>query len=253
VLSPVSSTIERLADSTRQIVTTVRLLGEGKIEGMGSTEASMPLSPLPWWVKPLRVVFIGVASLLAALVSGILLLTWSCDPPSLATLQSRFPRQRRDLETIISMSDRDAQFIRIDPDWLQTREREFHEYSPETGITQERWDEYRRLFARNGITQGIQRDPESKDAFILVKSVGLLNRGYSNGYLYCGPGRSTGIRRAPLRSLLESILTAVATKPTPTGNWLTVGTRTARDPAPAKVGWRRIAVETSRLHSLSQP
>jgi hypothetical protein len=136
----------------------------------------------------LRVVVIGVAALFMALVGGILLLMWSCEPPSLATLESRFPGQRRDLETIISMSDHDAQFVRIDPDWLSTPEHQYQKYSPETGMTQERWDEYRRLFARNGITQGIQRDPESRDAFILVKSVGLLNRGHSNGYLYCGPG-----------------------------------------------------------------
>ena len=85
------------------------------------------------------------------------------------------------------MSDHDAQLIRIDPAWLMTRDRQFLTYSPESGITQERWDEYRRLFARNGITQGIQRDPESRDAFIIVKSAGLLDRGISNGYLYCGP------------------------------------------------------------------
>jgi hypothetical protein len=59
-----------------------------------------------------------------------------------------------------------------------------------TGITQERWDEYRRLFSRNDITQGIQRDPETTDAFIIVGSFGLLNRVHSNGYLYCGPGPS---------------------------------------------------------------
>ena len=131
---------------------------------------------------------ISVASLFAALVGGILLLMWSCEPPSLTTLERRFPRQRRDLETIVSMSDHDAQLLRIDPEWLMTTERQYMGYSPETGITQERWDEYRRLFVRNGIAQGIQRDPESRDAFILVDSVGLLNRGHSNGYLYCGPG-----------------------------------------------------------------
>ncbi len=113
---------------------------------------------------------------------------WSCEPPSLATLKSRFPQQRRDLETIVSMSDHDVQLTRIDPTWLMTRDHQYLQYSPETGITQERWDEYRRLFARNDITQGIERDPESGDAFILVKSVGLLDSGSSNGYLYCGPG-----------------------------------------------------------------
>jgi hypothetical protein len=90
--------------------------------------------------------------------------------------------------TIVSMSDHDAQLIRIDPDWLLTANHRYLAYSPETGSTLERWDEYRHRFARNGISQGIQRDPASRDAFILVKSVGLLNRGTSNGYLYCGPG-----------------------------------------------------------------
>ena len=45
---------------------------------------------------------------------------------------------------------------------------------------------FRSLFSRNNITQGIQRVPNSDDAFILVKSEGILNRGISNGYLYCG-------------------------------------------------------------------
>jgi hypothetical protein len=153
-----------------------------------NTDPPTPSLPSPRWQKVLRVVLTGIASFLAALVCGFLLLMWSCEPPSLATLERRFSHQRRDLETIVSMSDHDVQLIRIDPTWLMTRDHQYLAYSPETGITQERWDEYRRLFARNDITQGIQRDPESGDAFILVKSVGLLNRGSSNGYLYCGPG-----------------------------------------------------------------
>jgi hypothetical protein len=153
-----------------------------------STESARRPSGAVNWRKLLRVLFIGGVSLFAVLVGGLLLLMWSCEPPSLSTLEHRFPHQRRDLETIISMSDHDSQLTRIDPAWLMTRDHQFLEYSPETGITRERWDEYRRLFACNDITQGIQRDPETRDAFIIVKSVGLLNRGNSNGYLYCGPG-----------------------------------------------------------------
>lgn len=153
-----------------------------------NSDASTPSLPGPRWRKVLRVVLIGITSFLATLACGLLLLMWSCEPPSLATLKRRFPHERRDLETIVSMSDQDAQLIRIDPTWLMTRDHQYLAYSPETGITLERWDEYRRLFARNDIMQGIQRDPDSGDAFILVKSVGLLNRGTSNGYLYCGPG-----------------------------------------------------------------
>jgi hypothetical protein len=118
----------------------------------------------------------------------MMLLMWSCSPPTLTTLESRFSRQRRDLETVVSMSDHDVQLLRIDPDWLLTAQRQCLDYCPEAGITRERWDEYRRLFARNSITQGIERDPESKDAFILVKSLGLLESGSTSGYVYCGPG-----------------------------------------------------------------
>ncbi len=145
----------------------------------------------------MRVCLIGIARLIAALAAifaallGVsLLLVWSCEPPSLRTLARRFPHQRRDLETIVSMSDHDAQLTRIDPAWLMTRSDQYLAYSPETGITQQRWDEYRRLFDSNGIAQGIQRDPESGDAFILVGSFGILSDGYSNGYVYCGPGPS---------------------------------------------------------------
>lgn len=136
----------------------------------------------------LKVILIGIGSLLTAFIGGLLLLMWSCEPPSINTLANRFPSQRKDLETIVSMSDHDAQLLRIDPNWLSTYNHQYLGYSPETGITLERWNEYRRLFARNNITQGIQRDQASRDAFILVESVGLLNRGKSNGYLYCGPG-----------------------------------------------------------------
>jgi hypothetical protein len=55
-------------------------------------------------------------------------------------------------------------------------------------MTAERWNEYRRIFKRNRITQGIRRSQPNGDAFIIVKSVGLLDNGYSNGYLYCVPG-----------------------------------------------------------------
>lgn len=141
------------------------------------------------WRKLLRALSIGVGSFFAVLIGGLLLLMWGCEPPSLQTLERRFPQQRRDLETIVSMSDHDSQLTRIDPTWLMTRDgHQFLGYSPESGITRERWDEYRRLFSRNGIAQGIQRDPAKGDAFIIVDSIGLLNRGHSNGYVYCAPG-----------------------------------------------------------------
>jgi hypothetical protein len=139
------------------------------------------------WRKALRVLGIVTTSLLAVFASGLMLLMWSCTPPTVETLQNRFPKQRKDLETIVAMSNQDKHLLRIDPDWLlNDTTGQFTKYDPTAGITLERWNEYRRLFARNSITQGIQRQTDSDDAFIMVKSEGLLDRGISNGYLFCG-------------------------------------------------------------------
>ena len=148
-------------------------------------------------------------STLAAFTSAILLLAASCSPPSLPTLGGRFAQQRRDLEILVQMADQDSDFYVIDPEWLESSAGQFREepqahvalspfvrknpgldplHDPEAFMTIERWNEYRRIFSRNHITQGIRRSPTSGDAFILVKSDGLVTGGSSSGYIHCGPG-----------------------------------------------------------------
>jgi hypothetical protein len=153
------------------------------------------ISSSPRWLRAARVVFLvsfwataGLLGVAAVLIGVAYLLAWISAPPSIETLASRFPAQRKDLETILVMAERDNQLTRIDPSWLMTRNRQFLGYSPETGITEERWNEYRQIFKRNGIKQGIQRDPETGDSFFIVDSIGILDRGHSNGFLHCGPG-----------------------------------------------------------------
>jgi hypothetical protein len=104
---------------------------------ISSGESTLPLKTSRWR-KVAGFLLVGFGSLFAVLVGGLLLLMWSCEPPSIDTLASRFPRQRKDVETILSMSDHDAQFTRIDPDWLATTKHQYLSYSPETGITLER-------------------------------------------------------------------------------------------------------------------
>lgn len=140
-------------------------------------------------VAVLKVVGIVAGSIVAVLATGLLLLLWSCTPPSLNTLAKRFPSQQHDLKTLITMSNQDSDLLVIDPGWLETSDyHQYLSYDPASGITAERWEAYRRIFRRNGFTQGIRRNAKNGDAFIIVKSIGILDNGYSNGYLYCGPG-----------------------------------------------------------------
>jgi len=85
------------------------------------------------------------------------------------------------------MSDEDARLIRIAPgftrlvdDWSWPR--------PESkwGLTQARWDEYRRLFKATGLDEGLYRAPVSKQVFLLAYSEGIVGRGIYLGYVYCG-------------------------------------------------------------------
>ena len=130
------------------------------------------------------------------LVGGLLILFWESEPPSLTELQSKFPSMQPDLETILQMSDENEQFWRIAPDFLwreakgPTEGGEFMAGDPNAGLSKSRWDQYRDIYRRNGIKLGISRNKEH-DAFVMVDSIGLLNRGHTTGYLYCSadPGK----------------------------------------------------------------
>ncbi len=65
---------------------------------------------------------------------------------------------------------------------------------PKAGLPKPRWNAYRSLYSRNGIKLGVQRDNWG-DAFIMVDSVGLLDRGHTSGYLFCRPAESVDDRR----------------------------------------------------------
>lgn len=91
---------------------------------------------------------------------------------------------------IVSMSDEDSRFWRIAPGWVDRttddsiRFEQFMENDPKAGLSKARWDTYREIFNRSGIKLGIQRNKQ-RDAFIMVDSIGLLNRGHVSGYVKC--------------------------------------------------------------------
>lgn len=154
--------------------------------------------------KAIGAVAVPSLSVLAVLASCLLLFLASCTPPSLDELARRFPEQRRDLETVVRMSDQDRQLDVIDPTWMQTRTppvppngpdgtvtqvqvgKEYMSYNPDTGISRDRYDEYMKIFMRDAVTQGIRTYGDAGDVFFIIKSEGLLDSGYSNGYVFCG-------------------------------------------------------------------
>jgi hypothetical protein len=112
------------------------------------------------------------------------------EPPTLRQLKADFPSRRADLETILMMAGEDNEFPRIASDFLyRTGDApgEIHQYAaddPGAKLPKSRWDAYRKVYARNNIKLGFQRD-RAGDNFIMVDSVGFLNNGHTTGYLHC--------------------------------------------------------------------
>jgi hypothetical protein len=145
----------------------------------------------------LKILLTAAGVFVIVIASGLLLLMWRCSVPSLNKLQRRFPAEQADLEIIVSMSDQDSQFTRIDPNWLMTADgyQYYWPGSPLSGtdsetapMPTERWNQYRKLFSKDNISQGVERDTVSGDQFILVDSEGILDSGVSVGYVLCSLG-----------------------------------------------------------------
>ena len=130
--------------------------------------------------------------LIIGILGAIFWFPFDKEPPTLAELQRDFSSKRADLEMILRMSDDDEMFSRIAPDFVDRmadNPNEIGRYmknDPNAKLQESRWNAYRKIYERNGIKLGIQRDTEH-DAFIMVDSIGLLNRGHVTGYLYCAP------------------------------------------------------------------
>jgi hypothetical protein len=131
------------------------------------------------------------------------------EPPSLAKLTQDFPTKRADLGAILRMSNEDVHFSRIAPDFLDRDSKSgdqpsdthpvFGRYmkgDPKAGLSEERWKAYRKIYSRNGIKLGVQRDLAG-DAFIMVDSVGFLDRGHATGYLHCAQTTNNTYRFEP--------------------------------------------------------
>jgi hypothetical protein len=155
--------------------------------------AVLSLTPKAKSHKVLIRVVTAVLSIPILAVVVIVGIAWSFlgkEPPTLMELQRDFPSKQADLETILRMSDADSNFSRIAPNFLyRTPEKpnELGQYmynDPKSGLSKSRWDDYRKIYRRNGIQLGIQRNV-SRDAFIMVDSVGLSNRGHVTGYVHC--------------------------------------------------------------------
>lgn len=103
------------------------------------------------------------------------------DQPRLA---DEFKASETELESLRKMADADAGLIRIAVDFTWQKDNS-HWPRNDTGLTPERWSEYRALFAKLHVQEGLVRSADFPGAiFFVIKAKGLCVAGSSSGFVY---------------------------------------------------------------------
>jgi len=97
-----------------------------------------------------------------AVPDALIPLAWNA-PRNLTELDNGFPSKRADLETLLRMSGEDREFSEIAPDFVNRnagvsgKSTKYERPDPQIALPRARWDQYRSLFAHNGIKLGLMR------------------------------------------------------------------------------------------------
>jgi hypothetical protein len=121
--------------------------------------------------REIRLILHVLSGLLAVplvLIGVLAVLYWQAEPPSLRELARDFPARRSDLEELLRITVENPS----DPAAVNAR--------------------YDRIGARLGMRKDL-----SGDVFVMMDSIGLLNRGHITGYLHCTSDASQSADRYP--------------------------------------------------------
>lgn len=99
-------------------------------------------------------------------------------------LSENFVRDATELERLRAMVQVDSKLTRIAPDftWLNNNTKWPRE---DVGISEGRWNDYRSLFTRLSLSEGVLKSEDFPEAvFFIVTAKGLCTGGTSSGYVY---------------------------------------------------------------------
>ena len=114
-------------------------------------------------------------------------LSFGPPPPTITELAMDYPRQHTRLASIVAMSDRDRDYSRVAPDFVEKFVVPGQQtVSADETMPAQRWDEYRKVYRASRIHLGLSRN-QTGDVFIMVESEGWLDMGHASGYLFCQP------------------------------------------------------------------
>jgi hypothetical protein len=121
-------------------------------------------------------------------IGASLLALLGCELPSDTELLQRFESDRASFTDLVTMSNSDSTVIRIAFDFTRISSN-WGWPRPDSllGFSRQRWDQYRDLFRKLNLADGLYRERLSDSTpvvYLTAVSVGLVSRGHSKGYAY---------------------------------------------------------------------
>lgn len=99
-------------------------------------------------------------------------------------LLNNFQQHKADFDLLARMAKQDSNMVRIADDFTWTTDSvAYPRPESELGITNERWEEYKKIFKKIKLDNGILNYQPDK-TFLMASSRGLLTGGSSKGYAY---------------------------------------------------------------------
>lgn len=104
--------------------------------------------------------------------------------PSDQELEANFFKNEADFDALVRMAQADPKVVRLAPDfnWLD-HTAAWPRPESEWGLSNERWDEYRKLFRKLGLPTGIS-NLQPDGVMLFASSRGLVTGGSTKGYAY---------------------------------------------------------------------
>jgi hypothetical protein len=107
--------------------------------------------------------------------------------PTDSELGTRWRQHQTLFDQLIVMARVDSELVRIAPDFTWTRKSvAWPRAASDLGFSQDRWDQYRRLFKGLGLEAGLlhRSQDEPRIIYLMAQTKGLVTSGSAKGYAY---------------------------------------------------------------------
>ena len=138
----------------------------------------------------------GLRKYFLTLIAALLAISYFSLPPSDAKLERQFAERKREFEILIQKASKTPSVVRISNVEVEGSDgRKYVQGDRQSPISPESWTEYREIFKKIGMKEGLYRSPHTGDVQFLDHTIfGKLGPiGTLYGYVYC-PGASDVLR-----------------------------------------------------------